>query len=95
MSKLGNARWDPETCILLTPGLVILQQLGNVIRYHGFAGEETFTLYRDWEAARRVLETLDPAAGWVIQRVGLAHHMPDWGSAEEDGLPLADQPPKG
>lgn len=63
---------DMDTGICTTPCMMILCQTGDPsapIRYHGFGGDGTATIYTDRARAEQVLSTLNPAQGWVIQRV--------------------------
>jgi hypothetical protein len=67
-----HTRLDMETGICTTPCLMIVCQTGDhdaPIRYHGFGGDGTATIYTDRDRAEKVLSTLNPAQRWVIQRV--------------------------
>lgn len=63
---------DVATGLCTTPCLVIVRQTEDPaapLRYHGFGGEGTATLYAAREDAEQVLGALNPAQGWRIQRV--------------------------
>lgn len=67
-----HAKLDPETGVCVTPCLVIVRATGDAttpLCYHGFAGDGTATIYVDHARAEQVLRTLNPAQGWIIQRV--------------------------
>jgi hypothetical protein len=67
-----HARIDLDTGLCTMPCFMIVCPTGNPeapIRYHGFGGDGTATTYTEHTRAEQVLRTLNPAQGWIIQRV--------------------------
>ena len=74
-----HCTFDEETGLLTAACYIIMQRVfphteagEATLRFHGFGGEGTVTLYANKERLEEVLSTLNPEQGWMAARAVLA-----------------------